>query len=143
MSNTPYIIKAPKASEVRMQEIVEMDFIMAILNRDIHQLNVMFCVKSTFQGKYNKWQILNRFKTYFGDWAPSASPEKVVQFYVAMGNSCGHRAILIDDGNFLSTKPGSKPKAIIIDSSEDRITDIRFTSNYTDIESYKKLTINN
>ena len=120
-----------------------MDFIMAILNRDIHQLTVMFCEKSTFQGKYNKWQMLNRFKTYFRDWAPSASPEKVVQFFVAMGNNCGHKAILIDNGNFLREKLGSKPKAIIIDSSENRITDIRFTSNYTEIESYKKLTINN
>ena len=143
MSHKPYIIKAPKASEVRMKEIVEMDFIMAILTKDIHQLNVMLCDKSIFQGKYTKWQVLNRFKTYFGNWAPSASPEKLVQFYVATGINCGQKAILIDDGNFLNTKLGLKPKVIIIKSSEGRITDISFTSSYMDMESYKKLTTNN
>ena len=143
MSKKPYIIKAPKRLDLRLLEIVEMDFIISIVSQDLQKLNIMLSDTSTFMGKYNKWQVLNIFQKLFEKWTPNTTPDRIVEFYAGTGRECGQKAIMIDDGNFPGTKVAGKSKVIILESFEGKITDIRFTSEYTDIETFENLSKNN
>ena len=126
MKKKPQIIKKPNFTILQQQNQVEIDFVIALMNKDVKLLSTLICEQGTFFGGRNKWNVLYFFKAQFENWKTNQDSFVQYEVYVNMKSKCGHNTIMIDNGNFPTIGNCVRPKTLTLGISKNKI-------NYIDI----------
>ncbi len=134
------IKRTPSGKEVRMYNEIEFEFIMALSNKDLQTMKMLFSDSGTFFGKLGKWQALKFFKDQFEGLAKNEEEIQGVKTKIALGAHSGRRALLFNDGMFpCFDKVKTNPLAFVLEVEDDHVTRLYLTCHYTEVEEFEEM----
>ena len=138
------IKRTPSGKEVRMYNEIEFEFIMALSNKDLQTIKMLFSDSGTFFGKLGKWQALKFFKDQFEGLAKNEEDIQGVKTLMALGNHSGKRALMFNEGRFPKFPDlKTKPLAFVLDVEDDMLNGLYLTTHFTELEGFNELSKNN
>lgn len=144
MKTTPSVKMKPEAFELKNIDRITIDFIIAVMTKNINALENMFDEKYLYLEGKNKWATLQWFKDQFENEIPEEFFEMSVTEHVSMDIYCGNRSLMFHKGYFpvVQNNPDI-PKTLTLDFEDGRIKDIRICYNYLSIEKAEERSKNN
>ena len=140
MKKKPMIKRTPSGKEVRMYNAIEFEFILALSNKDLQTMKMLFSDTGTFFGKLGKWQALKFFKDQFASLTKNDEEIRGVKTKIALGVHAGRRALLFNDGEFPRfDKIKTKPLAFVLEVEGDLLKALYLTCNCADLEDFEEI----
>lgn len=135
MKPNPVINIKSTQEEISLIDKVTMDFIIAIMTKDIKAMEKLLHDEFKYINNFNKWETLTWFTDQFNQEIPEQFLDMKVKEYVCSGYQCGNRSLMFHHGYFpIIDEFGNPPKTLTLAFESGKLKDISICYNYLSVE---------
>lgn len=139
MRTTPKIRLKPSPEELKTIDIITIDFIVAIMTKDITAMEKLLHEEYKYVENFNKWATLKWFKEQFEKEIPEELINMEIKEHVCIGCQCGNRSLMFHHGYFPVTEDfGNPPKTLTLSFENGKLNDISICYSYLSAEKVKE-----
>ena len=139
MRPDPKINIKPTQEELNIIDKITIDFIIAIMTKDIKALENLLHEEYKYVENYNKWKALKWFIEQFKKKIPEELIDMEVKEHVCIGCQCGNRSLMFHHGYFpVIEEFGNPPKTLTLAFENGKLKDISICYSYLSVEQIKE-----